>query len=1233
MKSVIKILLSLSILDGGAVCQRPGPPPPASFPISGDLQLVVQTGHSQSVSSVAFTPDGKTLASGSSDNTIKLWEVATGRELRTFSGHLRFVTSVVFTDDGKTLASASWDKTVKLWDVATGRELRTLTGHSSYIDSLAFTADGRKLASGSDDKTIKLWDVATGRELRTLIGHSSLITSVAFSGDGKTLASGSGDNTIKLWDVATGRELQTLTGHSQFVTSVAFSTDGKTLASGSRDKTIKLWEVATGRQLRSLSGHTGFVRSVAFSPIAQTLVSGSEDSTIRLWEMTAGREITRLTGHSRSVLTVAFSVDGKTLASGGADKTIKLWEMPTGRDLRTLAGHASSVSSVGFSADGKTLASAGGDKTLKLWVATGRELRTLGGYAEFAASDRRLDRGDCLAFSPDAKTLASGREDKTIKLWEVATGRELRALTGHSGNVLSVAFSTDGKTLASGSEDKTVKLWEVATGRELHTFTGHSDSVTSVALSKDGKTLASGSRDQTIKLWDMATRRELRTLTGHTGFIRSVTFNPDAKILASGSRDQTVKLWETDTGRELRTLAGHSQMVLSITFSPDGQMLASGGVDNETRLWNVTTGRLLHTLVGHTSPVRSVTFSADGEFLFSGSDDATIKLWRVNPVEPLASLIALDKTDWAVVSPKGQFDASPNAQKLMHWMVGNEPIDLEQLKERYYEPGLLAKLMGFNKEPLRDVSVLGDIELFPSVNYSEPDATGKLKLELTNRGGGIGNVRVLVNGKEIAADARGPSPAPGATQARLTVDLAGASIIPGQPNTVEVIAWNAEGYLSSRGVKIVWTPAGVEDEAARHPDLYAIVVGISKYAGGSFDLTFAAKDAEDMAQALKVGAKGLFGVDKTHITLLNTSGKEGVSLPTKENIRKAFDSVAKQAKPWDVLVIYLSGHGLALSGAEDVYLYPTQEARALDSETLKDSALRQATSISSEELTDWLTKTEWVAGQKGLQPLKRVIILDTCAAGKLAEKLTRDPGSLSSAQIRAIDRLKDRTGYHVLMGSAADAVSYEASRYGQGLLTYSLLQGMRGAALREDQYVDVALLFQHAADQVPQLARNIGGIQRPVVAAPLGVSFDVGLLKTREDKLAIPVARVKPLLLRPVLINRDENVGYDDLELVPLLRERLQTESEVKARGGTGSWISVYVNADEMPGAVRPSGTYLVNEETVRVTMNLIHDGKKIDSFQVEGNKSNKDALVLLILDGISRMMKKHELELVTSAQ
>ena len=257
-----------------------------------DIALVrTLAGHTDVVRSVAFSPDGRTLASGSWDNTIKLWEVATGREARSLAGHTGDACSVAFSPDGRTLASGSSDNTIKLWDVATGREVRTLAGHTDEVCSVAFSPDGRTLASGSTDHTVKLWDMATGRDLRTLAGHVLPVFSVAFSPDGRTLASGSQDNTIKLWDIPTGREVRTLAGHTDWVLSVAFSPDGRTLASGSWDKTIKLWEVATGREVRTLAGHTKGLESVAFSPDGRTLASGSADKTIKLWEVATGRTL------------------------------------------------------------------------------------------------------------------------------------------------------------------------------------------------------------------------------------------------------------------------------------------------------------------------------------------------------------------------------------------------------------------------------------------------------------------------------------------------------------------------------------------------------------------------------------------------------------------------------------------------------------------------------------------------------------------------------------------------------------------------------------------------------------------------------------------------------------------------------------------------------------------------------------------------------------------------------
>ncbi|MCA2723233.1 MAG: protein kinase [Microcystis sp. M136S2] len=283
------------------------------------------TGHSESVQSVVYSPDGRYLASGSSDNTIKIWEVATGKQLHTLTGHSSGVLSVVYSPDGRYLASGSQDKTIKIWEVATGK-VRTLTGHSSQFLSVVYSPDGRYLASGSQDKTIKIWEVATGK-VRTLTGHSSEFLSVVYSPDGRYLASGSSDDTIKIWEVATGQELRTLTGHSGSVWSVVYSPDGRYLASGSSDDTIKIWEVATGQELRTLTGHSSGVWSVVYSPDGRYLASGNDDKTIKIWEVATGKQLRTLTGHSGSVWSVVYSPDGRYLASGSGDKTIKIWRV------------------------------------------------------------------------------------------------------------------------------------------------------------------------------------------------------------------------------------------------------------------------------------------------------------------------------------------------------------------------------------------------------------------------------------------------------------------------------------------------------------------------------------------------------------------------------------------------------------------------------------------------------------------------------------------------------------------------------------------------------------------------------------------------------------------------------------------------------------------------------------------------------------------------------------------
>jgi WD40 repeat protein len=325
------LLLGIGITQGYGYLKYKRFPVTPQFLISGlvDTPFLYKTltGHSDMVTSVVYSPDGRYLASGSDDKTIKIWEVATGKELRTLTGHSDRVSSVAYSPDGRYLASGSSDDTIKIWEVATGKQLRTLTGHYGEVYSVVYSPDGRYLASGSWDKTIKVWDVVTGKQLRTLTGHSSPVLSVVYSPDGRYLARGSWYRTIKIWEVATGKELRTLAGHSGSVLSVVYSHDGRYLASGSGHNTITIWEVATGKELRTLTGHSSRVESVVYSPDGRYLASGSRDKTIKIWEVATGKELRTLTGHSSWVLSVVYSPDGRYLASGSRDKTIKIWRV------------------------------------------------------------------------------------------------------------------------------------------------------------------------------------------------------------------------------------------------------------------------------------------------------------------------------------------------------------------------------------------------------------------------------------------------------------------------------------------------------------------------------------------------------------------------------------------------------------------------------------------------------------------------------------------------------------------------------------------------------------------------------------------------------------------------------------------------------------------------------------------------------------------------------------------
>lgn len=597
-------------------------------PIQSSLHQAMETvkvpiplkGHEDAINSVAMSPDGQIIVTGSVDGTLRLWNIQGNPVSQPFQGHQGHVTAVAISPDGQLIVSGSRDRTLRLWDMQGNPISQPFPGHEGYVASVAFSPDGKMIASGSWDKTVRLWDLSGNPIGQPLFGHKDVVFSIIFSPDGQMIASGSWDNTVRLWDIQGNTINQPFVGHDGFVNSLAISPDGQMIVSGSSDGTVRLWDLLGNIIAKPFTGHDGSVNSVAISPDGQRIFSGGNDNTVRLWDANGQPLSKPLLGHKDAVRSIAISPDGQRIVSGSRDTTAQLWNLADSIIGHPFTGHDGSVNSIAISSNGQMIVSGGSDGTVRLWNTQGQPLsQPFLGHEDAVRS---------VNISADGLMIVSGSDDGTVRLWDIQGNLIDQLVHKHENMILTVAVSPDGQRIISGSRDGTVQLWDIKYRPVTQPLRRREAYITAIAVSPDGQRIASGYRDGSLQLWDLEGNRLSQPFKGHEYSVTTISFSADGQKIVSGSLDNTVRLWDSTGNPISEPFWGHENYVWSVAFSPDGQLIVSGSDDNTLQLWDLTGNPIGQPFHGHKDSVWSVAFSPNGQLIASASEDGTIRLWR-----------------------------------------------------------------------------------------------------------------------------------------------------------------------------------------------------------------------------------------------------------------------------------------------------------------------------------------------------------------------------------------------------------------------------------------------------------------------------------------------------------------------------------------------------------------------------------------------------------------------------
>lgn len=1060
-------------------------------------ELKINNGHSNDVNSVCFSPDDKYIASGSEDKTIKLWDVATGKELKTFTDADK-VYSVTFSSDGKHLISGG-GAGVKMWEILSGN-VTQISGSSTHFAEIS--NDGKLVYANDDYGKIVLKSMQNQEKKKVLLGHIGYGYCAKFSPDGKYFVSGNDDKTIKIWNVEKGTAIKTLKGHKEGVNSINYSADGRYIVSGGgvNDRTVRIWDAATGNILKVLSGHTNAVTAVCFSPDGKYVVSGSYDGTVKFWDVLTGANIKTYQEHFlENILTLNLSHDGKYLVTGNGNKTIRIIDVNANKDLVLLPGDKTNLEQGFFYPDGNSVINTSEDLTannagstnltVKIWDWSGSEKVSAFQSIKKLLKDVNDASGSLkiLGFSRDFKNVISCYSigaKSIINIYDLKTG-ECKKTLNYSGSIYSIniaAFSTDSKILAIGDNNGTVEVWNIEREMVLKsTFKSFKNGLEAISVSPDGKLIVTGGDEgngsNSLKVWNANDGKKIFTMTGHVNGINSVCFSPDGKFIVSGSCDGNIKVWNVLTGKEVKNIGSTRSMVSSVNFSSDGKYLVSGHYfeENTVKVWDFTTGEELKSFQGHTGKVKSAQFSSDGKNIVSTSDDGSVKIWDVATGKCKVTRYDVpNSNDWIAVTPDGRFDGTDGGMKLLYYVKDLEVIPLESFYEKFYTPGLVAQIMNNAESNSNQYTISKDVKLPPKVKIISPTSNDKFNteeievvIEATDQGGGVDEIRLYQNGKLVNEELRGMKPISQVGEKyikRYKIFLLSGN------NELKAIAFN-----SDRTESIPFVVKIEMINAITTSNLYVVSIGINKYKNEKYNLTYSCSDANGFVQAVKLGSEKIFKNIKT-LVLENEQCN-------KETILSCLNDLSQKVKPEDVLIFYYAGHGVMSEGSKDkpseFYFVPFDVTQLYGNDELLSLK-----GISASELKMVLVK---------MKAQKQLIVMDACQSGGATEVLAMR----GAAEEKAMMQLARSTGIAVLASTGTEQFSSELKQLGHGIFTYSLIEGLSGKADggNKDGKITIKELAAYLEDSVPELTKKYRGTVQYPNASIRGMDFPIVIYK------------------------------------------------------------------------------------------------------------------------------------------